>query len=220
MTQKNTVPRAVDEILAMIDGLNHLYPDARCALNHSNAFELLVATVLSAQTTDVRVNQVTPVLFGKWPTPHRLSQAPITEVEAVVRPLGFQRRRAAHIIALSHDLVEYYGGEVPGVATHLEALAGVGHKTANVVLGNWFGGSYLTVDTHVGRLSRRFGWAASTNPAIAERQIVAVVEQASPGINLTRLSHQLIDHGRAVCSAKNPACGTCALRSHCPRIGL
>lgn len=188
------------------------YPDARCTLTHRSAFELLVATVLSAQTTDARVNRVTPALFARWPTPAALAGAPEDAIEAAVRPLGFQHRRGGQLKRLSQALVVEHAGRVPGERAALVALPGVGRKTAHVVLGDWFGIPALTVDTHVGRLARRLGWSARTDPRGVEADVVALL----PGEDWTALSHRLIAHGRAVCRARGPECAHCVLRDLCP----
>lgn len=191
------------------------YPDAHTSLDHTSAFELLVATVLSAQTTDARVNTVTPGLFRRWPDPRSLGAADPAEVEAVVRPLGFQHRRAGQVVALARALVADFHGEVPADARSLESLPGVGRKTANVVRGNWFGEPALTVDTHVGRLARRLGWTRATDPARVERDVCALL----PGVDWTQLSHEMIWHGRAVCHSRVPDCGHCVLADLCPSAG-
>lgn len=200
----------------IVDILRVTYPEARTSLNHSSPFELLVATVLSAQTTDARVNTITPELFRRWPTPQALATAPLDEVEAVVRPLGFQKRRAAQAVAVAHQLLEKHNGEVPRGARDLENLPGVGRKTANVVRGNCFGEPALTVDTHVGRLSRRFGWSKSENPVRVEKDVCALL----PDTDWTQLSHDMIWHGRAVCAAQAPRCGECVLVELCPAVGV
>ena len=192
------------------------YPEATTSLDHRNAFELLVATVLSAQTTDARVNTVTPTLFSRWQTPEDLATADPASVEQVVRPLGFQHRRATQVVGLAHALVEHFGGAVPAASRDLESLPGVGRKTANVVRGNWFGIPALTGDTHVGRLARRLGWTGAPDPAAVERDVCALL----PDVDWTRLSHELIWHGRAVCTARAPRCDTCVLADLCPRVGV
>lgn len=204
--------------IRLLEGLIAQYPDAKCALNYTNAFELVVATVLSAQTTDVRVNSITPELFDMYPTPAAMASARPEDLEKILRSLGFQGRRALQLIGLAGKLEEEFDGEVPSTRAALESLPGVGRKTAHVVLGNYFGGSYLTVDTHVGRLARRFGWTTHTDPLRAEKDIVAHIDELRPGTNLTKLSHQIIDHGRALCTAKAPACDRCPLRGDCPQI--
>lgn len=207
------VPRVVDQ-------LRNLYPDARASLDFTSAFTLIVATVLSAQTTDARVNTVTPELFRRWPTPAALAEASVEEVEAVVRPLGFQGRRATQVVALAAALRDRFNAEVPSDSEELESLPGVGRKTANVVRGNWFGASALTVDTHVGRLSRRLGWTRATSPNAVEKDVVALLSREVPGVDFTRLSHELIHHGRALCTARSPACDQCPISQCCPKIGV
>lgn len=207
---------ASSRALGVVERLRATYPEATTSLDHRNAFELLVATVLSAQTTDARVNTVTPTLFSRWQTPEDLATADPASVEQVVRPLGFQHRRATQVVGLAHALVEHFGGAVPAASRDLESLPGVGRKTANVVRGNWFGIPALTVDTHVGRLARRLGWTGATDPAAVERDVCALL----PDVDWTQLSHELIWHGRAVCTARAPRCDTCVLADLCPRVGV
>lgn len=207
---------APSRALEIVDRLRGTYPEATTSLHHTSAFELLVATVLSAQTTDARVNTVTPTLFSRWPTPASLAGASPADVESVVRPLGFQHRRARQVVDLARALVTDFHAEVPASSADLESLPGVGRKTANVVRGNWFGVPALTVDTHVGRLSRRLGWTTAADPAGVERDVCALL----PGVDWTQLSHDLIWHGRAVCTARSPRCGACVLVDLCPRVGV
>lgn len=209
-------PPASSRALGVVERLRATYPEATTSLDHRNAFELLVATVLSAQTTDARVNTVTPTLFSRWQTPEALATADPASVEQVVRPLGFQHRRATQVVGLAYALVEHFGGAVPAASRDLESLPGVGRKTANVVRGNWFGIPALTVDTHVGRLARRLGWTGATDPAAVERDVCALL----PDVDWTQLSHELIWHGRAVCTARAPRCDTCVLADLCPRVGV
>lgn len=209
-------PPAPSRAPDIVARLRATYPGATTSLHHTNAFELLVATVLSAQTTDARVNTVTPALFSAWPTPASLAGADPGAVEEVVRPLGFQHRRATQVVGLARALLDRFHGEVPDSSSDLESLPGVGRKTANVVRGNWFGMPALTVDTHVGRLSRRLGWTRATDPAAVERDVCALL----PGVDWTQLSHDLIWHGRAVCTARSPSCGVCVLAGLCPRVGV
>ena len=162
------------------------------------------------------MNTVTPTLFSRWQTPEALATADPASVEQVVRPLGFQHRRATQVVGLAHALVEHFGGAVPAASRDLESLPGVGRKTANVVRGNWFGIPALTVDTHVGRLARRLGWTGATDPAAVERDVCALL----PDVDWTQLSHELIWHGRAVCTARAPRCDTCVLADLCPRVGV
>lgn len=203
--------------------LADLHVEARTELDHRDAVELLVATVLSAQTTDVRVNQVTPELFSRWPGPAALAAADETSLAEVVRPLGMGPTRARRLIALAQGLLERHGGEVPDDQAALEALPGVGRKTAHVVRGAWFGHSLLAVDTHVGRLSRRLGWTAQTDPRKVEEDVVARMEADGTGADaeeLTVLGLRLILHGRRVCTARAPRCGQCVLAEICPRVGV
>jgi len=195
--------------------LAETYPDAHCELNFENPFQLLVATVLSAQTTDARVNQVTPALFAKYPAPEDLAAADPEDVEAVIKPTGFFRAKTKSIIGLSAALRDRFGGEVPGRLEDLVTLPGVGRKTANVVLGNAFGVPGLTVDTHFGRVVRRFGWTAETDPEKVEQEIAQLFEKR----DWTMLSHRLIWHGRRRCHARRPACGVCPVAADCPSYG-
>ena len=196
--------------------LTEFYPDARCELNFANPFELLVATVLSAQTTDVRVNQVTEELFARFPTPEALAKATITEVEEIIRSTGFFRAKARNIVALAGKLVDTYNGEVPATREELVTLPGTGRKTAHVVLGNAFDTPGLTVDTHVGRLSRRLGWTQHQDPLNIEHDVVRLF----PRKELTMLSHRLIFHGRRICKARSPRCEACPITSLCPSYGI
>ncbi len=193
--------------------LKRIYPDARCALDSASAFELLAATILSAQCTDVRVNLVTPVLFRRYPTPSALAAAHQGDVEEIVRSTGFFRNKAKNLIAMAQALVADHGGEVPNTMAALHALPGVGRKTANVVLGNWFGQNEgVTVDTHVTRIARLLKLTRHTDPVKIERDLMALVPQE----DWTLVSHLLITHGRAVCIANRPRCGACVLGPLCP----
>jgi endonuclease III len=193
-----------------------LYPQARCELDFRTPLELLVATILSAQCTDVRVNEVAPALFRRYPTAAAYAAADRAEMEEMIRPTGFFRNKTTSLIGLGRALCDRYGGEVPGRLEDLVTLPGVGRKTANVVLGNAFGVPGITVDTHVGRLSRRFGWTSSEDPVAVEADIGALFPRAQ----WTILSHQLIFHGRRRCHARKPACGACPLARLCPSYGL
>lgn len=195
--------------------LGELYPYAVAELDFTNAFELLVATVLSAQTTDIRVNAVTPVLFARYPDAKALAEADEAELQELIRPTGFFRAKAASIKALSTRLVDEYDGEVPDKLEELVTLPGVGRKTANVVLGNAFGIPGITVDTHFGRLSRRFGWTTAKDPVKVEEDVAELFEPK----DWTPLSNRVVFHGRRVCHAKNPACGACAVAALCPSYG-
>lgn len=201
--------RKIDRILARV------FPDARAELDFTNPFELLIATVLSAQTTDVRVNQVTPHLFAKYPSAHELAAATREDVEEIIRPTGFFRAKAANIVALAEQLVDLYDGEVPRTQKELVKLPGVGVKTANVVLGNAFDTPGLTVDTHVGRLARRLGLSKNTDPLKVEEDLKGLYDRR----DLTMVSHRLIFLGRRICHAKRPACGACPIAQLCPSYG-
>ena len=191
------------------------YPYAHCELDFETPLQLLVATVLSAQTTDVMVNTVTPTLFSRCPTAAALAGADREEMEAVLRPTGFFRAKTTSVIRMSAAIVERFDGEVPSRLDDLVTLPGVGRKTANVVLGNAFGVPGITVDTHVGRLARRFGWTTETDPVKAEHAIGALF----PKREWTMLSHVLIFHGRRTCHARKPACGACPVARWCPSYG-
>ena len=195
--------------------LAQTYPDAHCELDYANAFELLVVTVLSAQTTDKRVNAVRPTLFAAYPDARAMAAADRERLEGIVGPLGFFRAKTESLLKLSAALVADYNGEVPGRLEDLVRLPGVGRKTANVVLGNAFGVPGITVDTHFGRLVRRFGWTSETDPVKVEFAIAEIFPKA----DWTMLSHHVIWHGRRCCHAKKPACGACPLASMCPAYG-
>lgn len=193
------------------------YPDAHCALTHRNAFELLIATILSAQCTDARVNMVTPVLFGKYPTPAAMAAATPAELEAIIRSTGFYRNKAKSILGASKLIVERFGGEVPDTMEALLELPGVARKTANVVLGNAFGKNEgVVVDTHVARLSRRMGLTKHGDPVKIEQDLIALFPREAWAM----LAHLLIFHGRQVCAARKPACEPCVLKDVCPRVGV
>ncbi|MHB1063687.1 MAG: endonuclease III [Georgenia sp.] len=200
---------AVDELLT------DAWPDARCELNFTTPLELLVATVLSAQTTDKRVNQVTPGLFEAYPDAGAYGAARLEDLEEVLRPLGFFRAKARSLQGLGAALVERYDGEVPGALAELVTLPGVGRKTANVVLGNAFGIPGITVDTHVGRLARRLGWTRETDAVKVESRLAELL----PPQTWTMACHRLIFHGRRVCHSRRPACGACVLAGLCPSYG-
>lgn len=191
------------------------YPDAHCELDFTNPLELLVATILSAQCTDRRVNAVTPALFTRYRTAEDYAAADREELETLVQPTGFFRAKANNIMKLGHDLCERFDGEVPGSLDELVSLPGVGRKTANVVLGNAFDVPGITVDTHFGRLARRFGWTDETDPVKVER----VVAELIPRKDWTMLSHRLIWHGRRICHSRRPACGACPVARLCPSFG-
>ncbi|MER5639346.1 endonuclease III [Kitasatospora sp. NPDC002227] len=215
-------PRKPESHLAMVRRarkinreLAEVYPYAHPELDFENPFQLLVATVLSAQTTDLRVNQTTPALFAKYPTPEDMAAAVPEELEEIIRPTGFFRAKARSLIGLSIALRDGFGGEVPGRLADLVTLPGVGRKTANVVLGNVFGVPGITVDTHFGRLARRFGWTAEEDPVKVE----AVVAEIFPKSEWTMLSHRVVFHGRRICHARRPACGACPIAPLCPSYG-
>jgi endonuclease-3 len=196
--------------------LKQTYPDAHCELDFNSPLQLLVATVLSAQTTDKKVNEVTPTLFAKYRTAAEFAAGDRAEMEAILKPTGFFRAKTNSVIMLGQALVERYGGEVPGKLEDLVTLPGVGRKTANVVLGNAFGVPGITVDTHFGRLSRRFGWTELDDPVKVEHEVGALFEKK----DWTGLSHRMIWHGRRICHSRKPACGVCPLARMCPSYGL
>jgi len=202
--------RRVDRALAV------RYPDAHCELDFTSPFELLVATVLSAQTTDVRVNLTTPTLFARYPDPQSLAAANPDELEEILRPTGFFRAKAKSVTGLSQAIVERFGGEVPGRLKDLVTLPGVGRKTANVVLGNAFGIPGITTDTHVLRLSKRLGYTESDDPLVVERELGELL----PKKDWTMACHRLIFHGRRTCFARKPACGACPVAAMCPSYGI
>lgn len=195
--------------------LAEVYPYAHPELDFENSFQLVVATVLSAQTTDLRVNQTTPALFAKYPTPEDLAAADPQEVEEILRPCGFFRAKTKSVMGLSKALVENHGGEVPGRLEDLVKLPGVGRKTAFVVLGNAFGRPGITVDTHFQRLVRRWKWTEATDPD----KIEAAIGELFPKSEWTMLSHHVIFHGRRICHARKPACGACPIAPLCPAFG-
>ncbi|MFT4186309.1 MAG: endonuclease III [Micrococcaceae bacterium] len=195
--------------------LEEKFPYAKAELNFNNPYELVVATVLSAQTTDVRVNSVTPALFGKYPNPEALASANFDDVAEIIRPLGFYKTKAKNIIALAQRLCADFHGEVPSTVEKLTTLAGVGRKTANVVLGNAFDKPGLTVDTHFGRLARRLGFTTEKDPLKVEQDVAELFLPKQ----WTMLSHLLIFQGRRVCHARKPACGACVIADYCPSYG-
>ena len=192
-----------------------LYPDAHTELNFSTPLELLVATILSAQTTDKQVNLVTPTLFTRYPAAADYAAADRDELEKIIQSTGFYHAKANSLIGLGQALCDRFGGEVPPRLADLVTLPGVGRKTANVVLGNAFGIPGITVDTHFGRLSRRFGWTTTTDPVKIEAEVGALI----PRRDWTDMSQRMIWHGRRVCHARRPACGACALARLCPSFG-
>jgi endonuclease-3 len=195
--------------------LTETHPDAHIELNFSNPLELAVATILSAQTTDVGVNQVTPTLFAKYPTAAAYASADRAELEEMLKPTGFFRNKADSLIKLGQALVERFGGEVPRTMAELDSLPGIGRKTANVILGNAFGVPGITVDTHFSRLTQRWKWTTNTDPVKIEQDVAALIEKR----DWTMLSHRVIFHGRRVCHARKPACGACTLAGDCPAYG-
>jgi endonuclease-3 len=195
--------------------LAETYPDATIELDFDGPFQLLVVTVLSAQTTDRRVNAVSPALFALYPDAHAMAGADREQLERVIGPTGFFRAKSEALLGLSRALVERYDGQVPPRLQDLVTLPGVGRKTANVVLGNGFGIPGITVDTHVGRLARRLGWTAETDAVKVEHDIAALF----PKREWTMLSHRLIWHGRRICHARSPACGVCPVARWCPSYG-
>lgn len=195
--------------------LAEAYPDARCELDHDGPYQLLVATVLSAQTTDRRVNTVTPTLFSRWPDPQTLANADVSEVETVVAPLGFGPTRAVRLVSMAAKLVDEFDGDVPESLDSLVTLPGVGRKTANVVLGNAFGVPGITPDTHVMRVSRRLGWTDATTPAKVETDLADLFDPN----DWVMLCHRLIWHGRRRCHSRRPACGVCPVAEWCPSYG-
>ena len=199
------------------DALAAAHPDAHCELAHRNAFELLCATILSAQCTDRRVNLTTPALFAAYPDARALAAADVADVERLVQPTGFYRNKARSLVGMARALVERHGGEVPRTMEALVELPGVGRKTANVILGNAYGvNAGVTVDTHVHRLSRRLGLARGDDPVAIERELIPLFPQD----DWAMLSHRLIFHGRRVCDARKPRCGACSLAEFCPSAGL
>ncbi|WP_435797730.1 endonuclease III [Streptomyces klenkii] len=195
--------------------LAEVYPYAHPELDFENPFELLVATVLSAQTTDLRVNQTTPALFAAYPTAEDMAAADPEALEQLIRPTGFFRAKAKSLIGLSTAIRDRFGGEVPGRIEDLVSLPGVGRKTAHVVLGNAFGRPGITVDTHFGRLVRRWKWTEATDPEKVEAEICALF----PKSEWTMLSHRVIFHGRRICHSRRPACGACPIAPLCPSYG-
>jgi endonuclease-3 len=195
--------------------LAETHPDAHCELDHRNALELAVATILSAQTTDVRVNEVTPKLFARYPTAADYAAADRVELEELLRPTGYYRSKTSSLIKLGQALVERFDGQVPARLNDLVTLPGIGRKTANVILGNAFDVPGLTVDTHFQRLVHRWAWTEETDPV----RIESAVGQLNEKSEWTMLSHRIIFHGRRVCHARKPACGACTLTRWCPSYG-
>ena len=200
---------------AVFNALQKTYPDARCELDFDNALQLLVAAMLSAQCTDRRVNKVTPALFRRYRNAKAFASAEQAELERFIEPTGFFHNKASNIIAMAQRLCSEYGGEVPDTLEDLVTLPGVGRKTANVILGNIHDVPGLTVDTHFGRLVRRFGWTAETDPVKVEREVASLF----PSRDWNTLSHVLVWHGRRCCHARKPACGACPVARWCPSFG-
>lgn len=213
-SRRGVVPAPVEKTLRV---LRKIYPEAGCSLSHASSFELLVATILSAQCTDARVNAVTPGLFQRFPNAVAMASAPPGELEDVIRSTGFFNAKARSLRGACRAIVEKHGGEVPRTMEKLRALPGVGRKTANVVLGNAFASpAGVVVDTHVGRLARRLGWSPHLDPEKVERDLNALVPEG----RWVWISHALILHGRAVCRSRSPRCEGCPLDSLCPRAGV
>lgn len=196
--------------------LARTYPDAHCALKHQTPLQLLIATILSAQCTDVRVNMVTPALFQRYPDVASFAGAESAELEKAIQSTGFFRNKARNIIACCKKILEQHNGEVPGTMDELFALPGIGRKTANVILGNAFDIPGITVDTHVNRLSRRLGLTKETEPEKIEQDLMELI----PRKEWTMFSHRMIFHGRQVCFARKPNCEGCPLKDICPKIGV
>ncbi|MEV5680329.1 endonuclease III [Streptomyces sp. NPDC052179] len=221
-TSRTSKPPKPESHLAMVRRarrinreLAEVYPYAHPELDFRNPFELLVATVLSAQTTDLRVNQTTPALFAAYPTPEDMAAAVPEEMEEIIRPTGFFRAKTKSLLGLSAALRDNFGGEVPGRLEDLVTLPGVGRKTANVVLGNAFGVPGITVDTHFGRLVRRWKWTEEEDPVKVEADVAAIF----PKSEWTMLSHRVVFHGRRICHSRKPACGACPIAPLCPSYG-
>jgi len=209
--------RAAPDAGVLYDQLLALYPDAHCELDFATPFQLLVATILSAQCTDKRVNMVTPVLFSRYPTVESLARAKQEDVEDIIKSTGFFRNKAKSIIAMAGALMDRHGGDVPSTLADLVTLPGVGRKTANVILGNAFNvNEGVVVDTHVGRLASRLGLTRETDPVKVEQELMRLF----PHDRWAMLAHLLIFHGRRVCDAKRPRCGECTLAAICPSAGI
>jgi endonuclease-3 len=214
MPSKRQPPAPIPGTLARLE---HLYGDAACSLEFGQPLQLLVATILSAQCTDARVNMVTPEVFRRFPDAAALAAAPPGSLEGVIRSTGFFNAKARSLRGMAKALIEKHGGEVPQTMKELHALPGVGRKTANVVLGNvWDAPDGVVVDTHVGRLARRLGWTKHEDPVKAERDLNKII----PKERWTWISHALIQHGRRICSSQRPKCDLCTLADICPKIGV
>ena len=200
---------------AIFDALKKTYPDAHCELDYETPLQLVVATILSAQCTDRRVNLVTPALFRRYPDAEAFAAADRGELESLIASTGFFRNKATSIMGMAQRLCAEHSGQVPSTLDELVQLPGVGRKTANVILGNAFGVPGITVDTHVGRLARRFGWTTETDPVKVE----LAIQRLFPPEDWTMLSHVMVWHGRRCCHARKPACGACPVAKHCPSFG-
>ena len=205
--------KKIEKAQIVYERLKKLYPDAHCELTHSNPFELLVATILSAQCTDARVNMVTPALFKKYPTPQKLGNAPLEDIEEAIKSINFFRNKAKSLKSCAQSLVNDFGGEVPRSVDELSSLAGVGRKTANVVLGNAFNiNTGIVVDTHVKRTTNLLGLTRENDPVKIEMELMKIF----PNENWTEISHLLIFLGRRMCIARRPQCDLCVLKDVCP----
>jgi endonuclease-3 len=213
---RKSLPEKKVRAKAIYRQLTKSYPNVRCELEYNSAFQLLVATVLSAQCTDKRVNQTTPALFKKYPNPKKMAKADVKDIQRLVKSTGFYRAKAKNIKALSNKIMEEFDGNVPSNLDDLITLPGVGRKTANVVLGHAFGIPGITVDTHFGRLSRRFGWSKQNDPVKVEFEVGKLIAEKE----WTNLSQRMIWHGRRVCHSRKPACGACPLAKLCPSYGV
>jgi len=207
-----TLAQKKSRALKIIAELETMYPEVRCELDHQDAYQLLVATILSAQCTDKRVNMVTPALFERYPTVHDMAKADRNELIEYIRSTGFFNNKSKNILACCRDIVEKFNGEVPGTLEELTSLAGVGRKTANVVLNHIFHVPAIVVDTHVGRISRHLGLTRKKDPTKVEFDLMKIL----PEENWIPWNHQLIKHGRSVCISRRPKCEVCQLRSLCP----
>ena len=205
-------PRSPERVAEILKILDRTYPEVRCALHHENAWQLLVATILSAQCTDVRVNMVTPALFRRYPAPASLARIEPEELEPLIRSTGFFRNKAKSIVGAARKVVEQFGGQVPRTMEELLTLPGVARKTANVVLGSWFGlGAGIVVDTHVHRIARRLELTGADGPKQIEQDLMKVI----PPDKWIHFAHQIIHHGRALCTARAPKCAECPLERLC-----
>lgn len=207
--------RKKERIALIIEALEKLYPQAECALNYTHPYELLIATRLSAQCTDERVNKVTPALFERYPTLEAFAEADFEELCQMVHSCGFFRGKAKSIIEMSQMLINEYGGIVPDTIEELTRLSGIGRKTANLICGDIYGKPAIIADTHCIRLSNRLGLVDSKNPEIVERKLKEII----PAENQTKFCHNLVHHGRAICDARKPLCDQCTLSSLCPYFG-